>query len=72
MIHEELTIFLLCRTLCRERLGKITKGTVQERHERKMDYIEKLKAREVIADLTEAANEQHYEVSTAKGDETWS
>jgi hypothetical protein len=27
--------------------------------ERKMEYIEKLKAREVIADSTDKANEQH-------------
>lgn len=54
----------IIRSLCRERLGKITRGTTQERHERKMEYIAKLKAREVIADKTAEANEQHYEVST--------
>lgn len=52
------------RASSRQRLVKITKGTVQERHERKMEYIETLKKREVIADETEKANEQHYEVST--------
>lgn len=53
----------IIRSLCRERLGKITRGTTQERHERKMEYIRNLKAREVIADKTAEANEQHYEVS---------
>lgn len=57
----------IIRTLCRERLGRITAGDLAEKHERKMNYIESLKARDVIADSTAEANEQHYEVRLAEG-----
>ncbi|KDQ55855.1 hypothetical protein JAAARDRAFT_133704 [Jaapia argillacea MUCL 33604] len=52
------------RTLCRQRLRDIDHGSFEANHSAKMKWIEQVKARATIADLTEKANEQHYEVST--------
>lgn len=38
-------------------------GSFEANHAAKMKWIEGVQARETIADLTEKANEQHYEVS---------
>ncbi|KAI0779430.1 S-adenosyl-L-methionine-dependent methyltransferase [Fomes fomentarius] len=52
------------RALCRQRLREINAGSFEANHEAKMKWIEGVRARTQIADLTEKANEQHYEVST--------
>ncbi|KZT21388.1 S-adenosyl-L-methionine-dependent methyltransferase [Neolentinus lepideus HHB14362 ss-1] len=51
--------------LCRQRLREIDHGSFEANHAAKMKWIEQVKARDTIADLTEKANEQHYEVSTS-------
>ncbi len=50
------------RALCRQRLREINAGSFEANHEAKMKWIEGVRARTQIADLTEKANEQHYEV----------
>lgn len=50
------------RMLCRQRIREITYGSFEAQHAAKMEWIEQVKARETIADLTDKANEQHYEV----------
>ncbi|KAF7971612.1 hypothetical protein HWV62_20710 [Athelia sp. TMB] len=52
------------RALCRQRLREIDLGSFEANHAAKMAWIEGVRARETIADLTDKANEQHYEVST--------
>ncbi|KAL0956767.1 hypothetical protein HGRIS_002887 [Hohenbuehelia grisea] len=52
------------RTLCGVRLREIERGSFEANHAAKMEWIEGVRAREAIADATEKANEQHYEVST--------
>ncbi|KAI0786726.1 S-adenosyl-L-methionine-dependent methyltransferase [Abortiporus biennis] len=52
------------RALCRQRLREIDAGSFEKNHAAKMKWIEQVRARETIADLTDKANEQHYEVST--------
>ncbi|KAL0567564.1 hypothetical protein V5O48_014424, partial [Marasmius crinis-equi] len=52
------------RALLRQRLREINHGSFQANHAAKMDWIAGVKARSSIADLTEKANEQHYEVPT--------
>ncbi|RDX47884.1 S-adenosyl-L-methionine-dependent methyltransferase [Lentinus brumalis] len=52
------------RALCRQRLREIDAGSFEANYKAKMDWIEGVRARSKIADLTEKANEQHYEVST--------
>ncbi|TFK53664.1 S-adenosyl-L-methionine-dependent methyltransferase [Heliocybe sulcata] len=52
------------RALCRQRLREIDHGSFEASHTAKMKWIEQVKARDTIADLTKKANEQHYEVST--------
>ncbi|TDL26084.1 S-adenosyl-L-methionine-dependent methyltransferase [Rickenella mellea] len=52
------------RALCRQRLREIDLGSFEANHAAKMKWIEQVRARATIADLTEKANEQHYEVST--------
>ncbi|KAF8608758.1 S-adenosyl-L-methionine-dependent methyltransferase [Ceratobasidium sp. AG-I] len=50
--------------LSEQRLREINYGSLEANHEAKMKWIEKVRARTVIADETKKANEQHYEVST--------
>ncbi|KAI0744129.1 S-adenosyl-L-methionine-dependent methyltransferase [Daedaleopsis nitida] len=52
------------RALCRQRLREIDAGSFEANYAAKMKWIEGVRARSKIADLTEKANEQHYEVST--------
>ncbi|KAJ7172544.1 S-adenosyl-L-methionine-dependent methyltransferase [Mycena filopes] len=52
------------RALLRQRLREIDQGSVEANHARKMKWIEDVKNRVQIAELTEKANEQHYEVTT--------
>ncbi|KAJ7451795.1 S-adenosyl-L-methionine-dependent methyltransferase [Mycena galericulata] len=52
------------RALLRQRLREIDHGTFEANHAAKMKWIEDVRARVQIAELTEKANEQHYEVST--------
>ncbi|KAH9948664.1 S-adenosyl-L-methionine-dependent methyltransferase [Amylocystis lapponica] len=52
------------RLLCRQRLREIDHGSFEANHAEKMNWIERVRARSTIADLTERANEQHYEVPT--------
>ncbi|KZP22043.1 S-adenosyl-L-methionine-dependent methyltransferase [Athelia psychrophila] len=52
------------RALCRQRLREIDLGSFEANHAAKMQWIEGVRARETIAELTDKANEQHYEVST--------
>ncbi|QRV79568.1 cyclopropane-fatty-acyl-phospholipid synthase [Ceratobasidium sp. AG-Ba] len=52
------------RALSEQRLREINYGSLEANHEAKMRWIEKVRARTVIADETKKANEQHYEVST--------
>ncbi|KAH7911034.1 S-adenosyl-L-methionine-dependent methyltransferase [Hygrophoropsis aurantiaca] len=55
---------LAIRALCRQRLREIDHGSAEANHAAKMDWIEGVRARDTIADATQKANEQHYEVST--------
>ncbi|KAL0567318.1 hypothetical protein V5O48_014679 [Marasmius crinis-equi] len=55
------------RALLRQHLHKINHGTFQANHTAKMDWVARVKARSFVADLTEKANEQHYEVPTGIG-----
>lgn len=55
---------LAIRMLCRQRLREIDLGSFEANHAAKMDWIEQVRARSSIADLTHKANEQHYEVPT--------
>lgn len=50
------------RALCRQRIREITHGSFEAQHAAKMDWIQQVKSRETIAELTDKANEQHYEV----------
>lgn len=50
------------RLLLRQRLREIDHGSFEANHAAKMRWIEEVRARDKIADLTEKANEQHYEV----------
>ncbi|KAJ6494955.1 S-adenosyl-L-methionine-dependent methyltransferase [Mycena vulgaris] len=52
------------RALLRQRLREIDQGTFEANHAAKMKWIEDVRARVQIAELTDKANEQHYEVST--------
>ncbi|EKM80592.1 hypothetical protein AGABI1DRAFT_70994 [Agaricus bisporus var. burnettii JB137-S8] len=52
------------RLLCHGRLREIDLGSFEANHAAKMQWIEDVKARAVIADVPAKANEQHYEVST--------
>jgi hypothetical protein len=51
------------RHLCQTRLNEIASASIEEQAEAKWAYIEDLKQRPVAIE-TEAANEQHYEVSS--------
>ena len=53
------------RALCRQRLREIDAGSFEANYKAKMEWIEGVRARSKIADLTEKANEQHYEVCLA-------
>ncbi|KAI0374167.1 S-adenosyl-L-methionine-dependent methyltransferase [Pilatotrama ljubarskyi] len=53
------------RALCRQRLREIDLGSSEAKCKAKMEWIEGIRAKAKIADLTDKANEQHYEVSTS-------
>ena len=53
------------RALCLQRLREIDAGSFEANYKAKMEWIEGVRARSKIADLTEKANEQHYEVCIA-------
>ncbi|KAG0700841.1 S-adenosyl-L-methionine-dependent methyltransferase [Suillus ampliporus] len=55
---------IIIRALCRQRLRTIDHGSFELNHAAKMKWIEEVRARASIADATQTANEQHYEVST--------
>ncbi|KAI0730299.1 S-adenosyl-L-methionine-dependent methyltransferase [Fomitopsis betulina] len=57
-------IRLATRFLLRQRLRDIDHGSFEANHAAKMRWIEAVRAREKIADMTKKANEQHYEVPT--------
>ena len=50
------------RFLLRQRLREIDAGSSELNHAAKMKWIEEVRARTMIADVPEKANEQHYEV----------
>ncbi|KAI0916409.1 hypothetical protein AcV7_007136 [Taiwanofungus camphoratus] len=52
------------RLLCWQRLSEIDRGSFEANHAAKMDWVETARARPTIADLTDTANKQHYEVPT--------
>ncbi|KAF7315968.1 S-adenosyl-L-methionine-dependent methyltransferase [Mycena indigotica] len=52
------------RALLRQRLREIDHGSFEANFAAKMKWIEDVRSREAIAELTEKANEQHYEVPT--------
>lgn len=52
------------RALCRQRLREIDHGDFAANHDAKMAWIEDVRGRTAIAEKTDKANEQHYEVST--------
>ncbi|CAE6452093.1 unnamed protein product [Rhizoctonia solani] len=54
----------IVRALSEQRLREINHGSLEANHESKMRWIEKVRARDVIADDVDKANKQHYEVST--------
>ncbi|KAG6865374.1 hypothetical protein C0991_003151 [Blastosporella zonata] len=54
----------IIRVLLRQRLREIDYGSFEANHAAKMQWIEQVRARETIADATDKANEQHYEVPT--------
>ncbi|KLO16907.1 S-adenosyl-L-methionine-dependent methyltransferase [Schizopora paradoxa] len=55
---------IVIRALCRVRLREIDHGSIAANHEAKMKWIEDVRKRGTIAEKTEKANEQHYEVPT--------
>lgn len=57
---------LVIRSLCRQRLREIDHGSLEANHAAKLAWIEDVRKRETIAEQTEKANEQHYEVSFGK------
>ncbi|KAJ7049972.1 S-adenosyl-L-methionine-dependent methyltransferase [Mycena amicta] len=52
------------RALLRQRLREIDHGSFEANYAAKMKWIEDVRSRANIAELTEKANEQHYEVPT--------
>jgi hypothetical protein len=50
------------RYLCRKRIKDVDQGSFELNHAAKMQWVESVKARTDIADVTHKANEQHYEV----------
>ncbi|KAL5523586.1 hypothetical protein ACEPAG_7759 [Sanghuangporus baumii] len=52
------------RALCRKRLRDTDLGSFSANQEAKQAFVEDLRARETIAEQTDRANAQHYEVST--------
>ena len=52
----------IVRSLCRQRLREIDRGSMEANQETKMQWIEELRGRELIAEAVDKANEQHYEV----------
>ncbi|KAG8897548.1 hypothetical protein FRB99_008097, partial [Tulasnella sp. 403] len=63
-VIPDFVVRIAIRLLLRERLREIDYGSFDANVEQKMRWIEKVRARDVIADETEKANEQHYEVPT--------
>lgn len=55
------------RALLRQRLREIDQGSFEANFAAKMKWIEGVRARNTIADETEKANEQHYEVISSTG-----
>lgn len=53
------------RALCRQRLREIDLGTYEANFDAKMKWIQAVRSRETIADFTDKANKQHYEVRIA-------
>lgn len=51
------------RQICKQRLREEGKGTLEERQQQFMQFVEQLKANPIAVE-TKAANEQHYEVPT--------
>ncbi|KAJ7212259.1 S-adenosyl-L-methionine-dependent methyltransferase [Mycena pura] len=60
----DFVIRLAIRALLRQRLREINHGSFEVNFAAKMKWIEDVRARVQIAELTEKANEQHYEVPT--------
>ncbi|KZT10760.1 S-adenosyl-L-methionine-dependent methyltransferase [Laetiporus sulphureus 93-53] len=60
----DFVIRAVIRALCRQRLREIDHGSFEANHAAKMEWIERVRARDSIADHTKKANEQHYEIST--------
>ncbi|KZT40542.1 S-adenosyl-L-methionine-dependent methyltransferase [Sistotremastrum suecicum HHB10207 ss-3] len=52
------------RALLAKRLREINQGSFEANHRAKMQFIEDIRSRKSIAEATDKANEQHYEVST--------
>lgn len=50
------------RALCRQRLREVDRGSFELNHAAKMAFIEDLCENQPIAEKTEKANDQHYEV----------
>ncbi|KAI0266717.1 S-adenosyl-L-methionine-dependent methyltransferase [Gloeopeniophorella convolvens] len=55
----------IIRALCKQRLREIDHGSFEANAAAKMQWIEVSRSRVTIADATDAANEQHYEVPAA-------
>ena len=53
----------IIRALCRQRLREIHHGNFEKDHEAKMRWIKDVRTRQTIAEHTEKANQQHYEVN---------
>ncbi|KZT03348.1 uncharacterized protein LAESUDRAFT_659732, partial [Laetiporus sulphureus 93-53] len=59
--------FIMCaviHALCRQRLREIDHGLFEANHAVKMEWIERVRARDSITDHTKKANEHHYEVQS--------
>ncbi|CAH7668097.1 S-adenosyl-L-methionine-dependent methyltransferase [Phakopsora pachyrhizi] len=59
----DIVIRSLVRFLSRRRLADLNHGNVEEKHQKKMEFIKQLRAKPVAIEQ-EKANEQHYEVPT--------
>ncbi|PSR70799.1 hypothetical protein PHLCEN_2v13321 [Hermanssonia centrifuga] len=63
-VIPDVILRVVIRALCRQRLREINMGSMEANHTAKMKWIEQVRARSTIADYTDKANEQHYEVPT--------
>ncbi len=61
-VIPDVILRVVIRALCRQRLREINMGSMEANHTAKMKWIEQVRARSTIADYTDKANEQHYEV----------